>query len=249
MKWILLIPVCFLSGCATQPDKSTEKPISGIWIQSDAAWQAAARNGIKLQDGNKSLVATLTPMTVSALFRTWEKVKATSGVDAQLGVAKTSSPNAFAAPIGGRPTVIIGISLMDALANDADALAATLGHELAHLHYKHPEASKARRESAAGASQFFGFLLSIAGVPGGANLASIGINAISNAYSRDQEREADIMGLDWAVAAGFDACGSARTMRVLQRWSAGKEALPFFSSHPGHEERIERASARAGKAC
>ncbi len=246
MKKALLL-VCFLAGCAT-PAPQGEKPISGIWVQSDTTWLANTRGGVNLRDGNKNVIARLSPERVLAVVTTWQRVKAASRVDADFGIARTSSPNAFAGIINGRPTVILGLSFMDLIKDDADALAATIGHELAHLHFKHGEATKSRNEAARGASQFLGILLSVAGVPFGGNIANLGVSAIATSYSRDQEREADVTGLDWAIAAGYDACGSARTMKALQS-AGGGGGLSFLSSHPGHEERIDSASKRAGKVC
>ena len=246
MKRALLL-VCFLAGCTTTAPQG-EKPISALWILPEATWRASTQGGVRLQDGDKKLIATLSARRASTLVAVWQKLKATSGVDADLGIARTSRPNAFAAFIQGRPTVILGLSFVDVINDDPDALAATIGHELAHLHFRHGEATKSRNETAKGASQFLGILLSAAGVPFGGNIANLGVSAIATSYSRDQEREADIQGLDWALAAGYDACGSARTMKALQ--SAGNGGgFEFLSSHPGHEERIDRASKKAGKAC
>lgn len=239
--------VCFLAGCAT-PAPQGEKPISALWILPEATWLASTKGGVNLRDGDKNLVTTLSPRRASALVAVWQKLKTTSGIDADLGIARTSRPNAFATFIQGRPTVILGLSFVELINDDQDALAATIGHELAHLHFKHGEATKARNETAKGASQFLGILLSAAGVPFGGNIANVGVSAIATSYSRDQEREADIKGMDWALAAGYDACGSARTMKALQSVAAGG-GFTFLSSHPGHEERIEQASKRAGKAC
>lgn len=248
MKRMAMLLCLLLAGCATG-NKSAEKPISAVWVQKDAEWQAAARNGVNLRDGSEKVLATLSPAVLAPLFLTWQKVKASSGIDAQLALARTADPNAFAIEVEGRPTVVVGLSFMDLIGNDPDAYAATLGHELAHLFYRHGETTLARTEAARGASQVLGTLLSLAGVPLGGTLVDLGVTAIATSYSRDQEREADIKGLDWATAAGFDACGSARTMKALAAAGGGSGALSFLSTHPGHDERIERASKRAGRPC
>jgi len=61
-----------------------------------------------------------------------------------------------------------------------------------------------------------GAILGVAGVPMGSTIANVGIVMVATAYSRDEEREADELGLQWAMAAGYSACGSARTMRMLK---------------------------------
>lgn len=245
MKRSLILVILF-AGCATQ---NAQKPISNLWIPpSDDVWQGYARSGFTLRGSDKNIVAQLSPGRVKTIVDTWQKVKVSSKLDADLGIAQTAQPNAFATHAKGRPVVILGLSFIDLLGDDVDAYATTMGHELAHIHFNHGAASKARNETAKGASQFLGALLNAAGVPLGGTIANLGVTAISTSYSRDQEREADSLGLDWSTGAGFDACGSARTMKALQI-AGGGGGIPFLSSHPGHEERIDRASKRANRAC
>jgi hypothetical protein len=63
---------------------------------------------------------------------------------------------------------------------------------------------------------------------------------VSSAYSRDEEREADRLGVDWMAAAGFDPEGALRLHeRLLQSGGRGIP-IPFLQTHPAGEERIAR---------
>lgn len=75
---------------------------------------------------------------------------------------------------------------------------------------------------------------------------------IDASYSRDQERDADKLGMNWAVAAGFSPCGVVATMTAM-RAIDNQLSAPFLSSHPSYAERIDYANQAAmrinGKSC
>ncbi len=60
---------------------------------------------------------------------------------------------------------------------------------------------------------------------------------ISLRYSRKDEREADLGGLEYMVAAGYDPCGMVETMQMLQDQQKDKP-IEFLSTHPSPENRV-----------
>ncbi len=141
--------------------------------------------------------------------------------------------NAFAMP-GGKIGVFTGI--FD-VAEDQDALAAVIGHEIAHVTAKH-SLKRARKQvrnqllvgAAAGA---------IGGGRGTANVLSMGAEiGLSLPYDRKQETQADVVGLELMSKAGFDPRAS------LQLWKNMAEkarvAPPeFLSTHPSTDTRLD----------
>jgi predicted Zn-dependent protease len=63
-------------------------------------------------------------------------------------------------------------------------------------------------------------------------------------YSRDDEREADLGGLDYMVAAGYNPYGMVETMQILQRQHEVRP-IEFLSSHPSPENRLAYLRQRA----
>ena len=166
-----------------------------------------------------------------------------SGVHADLALVEMDTPNALAFDYQGRPVIALSLSWLDQLGQDPDALATTIGHELAHIHLGHTgEARKKREETAQGTGQALGTVLSLAGVPLGGAAATLGITAVARSFTRNEEQAADDYGLRWAVAAGYDPCGRARTMKMYQRLRAGGMSIPFLSTHPGATKRSELAN-------
>ena len=150
-------------------------------------------------------------------------------------VLDSSVINAFAAP-GGYIYVTRGLL---ALMNSEAELAAVLGHELGHVTARHAARSMSR-QILVQAGLAVGSLASktfakIAGV------ARVGAQLLFLKYSRDDERQADALGVTYARAAGYDPGEMVRFFQALQELGdlSGKNTLPgFLSTHPLTKERI-----------
>ena len=150
--------------------------------------------------------------------------------------------NAYAFP-GGSIACTRGILL--SLNNEAE-LAALLGHELGHVNARHTaeQMSKAMLTQAvvSGISLIAGSQGAIYG-----NLASqlgqVGAGALLASYSRDNERQADALGMEYMVRAGYSAEGMVGLMNILQNTGKHKPSAIelMFATHPMSEERYQTA--------
>jgi predicted Zn-dependent protease len=239
-RLVLVVLIAIVTGCASKQ----QSPVKAFWLPaSQDAWSKVPPGGYTLvrRDGSKRIVSEPVLRNVVVVKHDLEQV---SDVRADLGLVDMDSPNAFAFHQQGRPVVAISLSWLDRLGQDVDALATTIGHELAHLHLGHTgNARQEREKTAEGAGQAIGTALSLAGVPMGGVIANVGATAFARSFTRDEERTADEYGIRWAVAAGYDPCGRARTMKMYQRLRAGAVEIPFLSTHPGAAERSDLADA------
>jgi predicted Zn-dependent protease len=165
-------------------------------------------------------------------------------------IVDIAAPNAFALPNGN---IYVSRGLL-ALAATEDELAGTLAHELAHVAARHT----VRSANVAVATSPFRILTGIAGAatsivaPGlGEGIAGVGetaSEAFLAPYSREQEREADTLGLDLAARAGYDPTALPRLLESLEREAALRREGParrsFFDSHPPTAERVQHARER-----
>lgn len=137
--------------------------------------------------------------------------------------------NAFAMP-GGKVGVFTGILNV---ADTPDALAAVIGHEIAHLTEDHV-IERARRQAGS----------SLVGIIGG---AATGMRDVSQAastifltlpFSRKQESEADIVGLEYMAKAGYDP---RATIALWKRMGEAREnnQAEFMSTHPSDDRRLD----------
>ena len=155
----------------------------------------------------------------------------------QFKVIDSPVVNAFAAP-GGYIYVTRG--LLAAVNNEAE-LAGVIGHEIGHVTARHS------------AQQYSNELLAQIGLGLGQSLLGdyedvlgpvleAGAGLLFLKFSRDDEREADALGVEYATRSGYDAAKMADFFTTLQRQSAtdGDSAsrLPeFFSTHPNPANR------------
>jgi len=141
--------------------------------------------------------------------------------------------NAFALP-GGPIYVMRG--LLEMVGNDDDELACVIGHELAHINRRHAAKQVTRGTWAS--------ILIALGTQGKArDIAEISAALLQLKYSRNQEYEADRLGLEYAYQAGYDPNGMIRFFRKLQakQKEGDKGILANLRTHPLTENRIVRA--------
>ena len=157
-------------------------------------------------------------------------------------VVNANYVNAYAFP-GGSIACTRGILL--SLDNEAE-LAALLGHELGHVNARHTaeQMSKGMLTQAV-----IGGLAVAAGTQGAfygdmaSQLGQIGAGALLASYSRDNERQADSLGMEYMVQSGYSTLGMVGLMDMLQ--SMGKHRPSaielMFATHPMSEERYQTA--------
>jgi len=152
-------------------------------------------------------------------------------------VANYRELNAFALPGG---PVWIHRGILHAASNESQ-LAGVLAHEIAHIAQRHAADQITKQLVANG---FLGLLGAVLGNdPGGARTAQTGARILAGGYllkfSRDDEREADRVGLEIMRRAGWDPRGMAEFMGVLRR-EQGRDpgsVEVFLSTHPAPAER------------
>jgi predicted Zn-dependent protease len=163
----------------------------------------------------------------------------------QITILNSPAINAFALP-GGYLYVTRGLL---ALANDSAELAAVLAHEMAHVTANHGIQRQQKEAEEVLASQVVNDVLKkdpdarVALVRGKLRLAQ---------FSRNQELEADAIGIRAIARAGYDPFAAARFLQSMDAYSRARsvtgqsdEGLDFLSSHPSAPQRIELALRHA----
>lgn len=143
--------------------------------------------------------------------------------------------NAFAVP-GGFIYCTRGI--LSYFNNEAE-LAGVLGHEIGHVTARH----SAQQYSKAQIAQL-GLGLGVAlseTFRKYAGIANFGVSMLFLRFSRDNERQADALGVEYSTKAGYDANHMANFFNTLERLNPGSDrsGLPgWFSTHPNPPDRI-----------
>jgi predicted Zn-dependent protease len=167
-------------------------------------------------------------------------------------IIKDDAYNAFASPAGH---IFINSGLLEAMENEEE-LAGIIAHEIAHVVCRHIsqkiERSK-KIEVATLAGVVAGIFLGAGGAATAANAVTIGSFAagqsIALAYSREDETQADQIGLDCLAHAGYNYQGllSVLTKIRSKQWFGPEQIPTYLKTHPAIEERMALIDTRLEK--
>jgi len=149
--------------------------------------------------------------------------------------------NAFAIP-GGR------IYVASALVTNStdDELASVLAHEVGHIVARHSLHAIKNAQTVGGLADLLGSITGIAGQDAqqlGKLAAQLLASPFLLAHSREQEREADYLGINAMKKAGFNPRGMVTMFEKLKKVSQSEPSLlgSLFSDHPDVDERIQNS--------
>jgi predicted Zn-dependent protease len=148
--------------------------------------------------------------------------------------------NAMALPGG---YVFVTRGMLEKVTTEAQ-LASLFSHELVHIVARHSSAAMSRQ---IGMSMIFQGLGASGTMPNSEAaylMTQLAGQLIDLKYSREQEREADLFGIDYTVRAGYNPYGAVELMQMLQEQDQIKP-IEFLSSHPSPENRILYLTSRA----
>jgi predicted Zn-dependent protease len=225
-----------LSGCSSAPVTGRQQLV--LMSSSEAAGMGRDAYGQILQEKGIASNRQQTEM----VKRAGQRIISANGFGGQhweINLIDDSTPNAFALPGG---YVGVNTGLFQVVKNE-DQLAAVMGHEIAHVIARHPEERISREVLVGTGAAVLG-----AAVPDLAGLASSAATlGLILPFSREQESEADIIGLQYMARAGYDPRAA---VQVWQNFEAlgGAEPPAFLSTHPSHGDRIARLRARMPEA-
>jgi predicted Zn-dependent protease len=246
MVWVAV----FVSGCAT----TTQSGVSGVQRKQFMMLSAQQVENMSAQSYLQTLKEAGSKKTLNVNNTQLTRVQAISkrliaqtGVfrpDAlkwkwEVNIEQNEQVNAYCMP-GGKIMVFTG--LMDKLKTTDDELAAVIGHEISHALREH-----GRERMSIASAQKVGLmgLAVLAGVAGNRNVASAGVQAAAAGSTlffalpnnREQEREADRIGLELSARAGYNP-NAAVTLWQKMSAQGGSKPPEWLSTHPSDEARI-----------
>lgn len=160
------------------------------------------------------------------------------GLTYQFHVMRDKEINAFAAP-GGH---IYVTTALVTLANDQE-LSSVLAHEVGHVVARHSLKTLQQSQMLGGIADLVGSVTGVAGETAGqlgsmaAEIVGTGLLSIHN---REEEREADYLGVHTMVKAGYDSNAMVSMFEKIQHVGESNSNLlsELFADHPAVEERI-----------
>ncbi len=239
-----LLPL-FACGCAVNPVTGrSELAIVSISEEEEVALGAKAYVPAVQQQGGFYRDRELEAYVQGVGMRI-ARVSHRPTLDYKYRVLNSSVPNAFAVPGG---FIVINRGLLVGMSSEAE-MAAVLAHETGHVTAKHSLAAYQR--SMAANILLAGVQVAAGGRAGVAELSGVTANLLENGFSRDQEREADWLGIDYMAKAGYNPLGAVKLQEYFfEQLEGGKNPLfleGLFRTHPFSKERMENAKARVAQ--
>src|SRR5215469_3814606 len=152
----------------------------------------------------------------------------------QFRVTNSAQVNAFALPGG---FVYINRGLIEKTDRESE-LAGVIGHEMAHVTLRHGTNQLSKKLLATAPLAVLG------GMGGGgwamSQVGGMGLSMAFLKFSRTDETQADIVGTQTMVKAGYDPQGIIRIFQKLEQLTAGRNQAEFLSDHPNPGNRIKR---------
>jgi len=156
---------------------------------------------------------------LKTLAQVQEHMLKTTAQPIHIAIQKTDTVNAFARYVSGYKLIIFTTGFIRQFGNDPNVLANTLGHEMAHHALGHID-SKAEMVSLA---------------------SSEPISKSTNKVTQVNELAADNAGIEYAIKAGYSACGAYRLFAYLKNNTSHVHEVSQ-SSHPMASERLDLAN-------
>lgn len=228
----------FFQACATTPE---DAGVSEEEINAESA-----KAYVELKSSPKIKISNNKAWT-AMVQRISQRIAAASGKNYQWEYVLIDSPeiNAWCMP-GGKIAVYTGI--IPVVKTEA-ALAAVLGHEVAHATLKHGLQNYARAKN----ENLAGLIIGGAAILGGQVLcktdqcrqyaqiggaaAGIAITFFNRKFSREDESSADHEGQLYMARAGYEPTESIRLWERMAAANQGKAGPEFMSTHPSDEHR------------
>lgn len=167
----------------------------------------------------------------------------TTSYDYRFFIVDQSAPNAFAVP-GGYVFVFRG--LVEIMETEGE-LASILCHEIAHIEARHIH-QRLEAGKIANVAALAGLLAAALLGGGGAASQGLAMGTLAGArsfqlkYSRENEREADQLGMRYLCRAGYPPGDMVSAMQKMARqsWRSNSQIPSYLSTHPALDERIHQ---------
>ncbi len=171
-----------------------------------------------------------------------EQLRAVSVTSWEVEVFEDKTANAFALP-GGKIGVHTGLL---EVATTPGQLAAVLGHEIGHVLDRHSNARMSQQTIAQTGMQLGAILVGATTPEKQALMGALGLGVqygVLMPYGRNQESDADAIGLELMARAGFDPHESVTLWENMSR-SGGAAPPAILSTHPSNATRISALEAK-----
>lgn len=240
-RWLALAAALVLAGCTPALDLGPTAPAASTTTTAAPVAHAAiveAYGGIYRNNQLERSLARIVGKLIAATDDPDQPYSIT--------ILNTSAINAFAIP-GGYLYVTRGLIT---LANDSSEIAAVIAHEMGHILADH---ATERRNEALAEAILADTVAEAVQDPAAAQAAVTASQGTLAAFSRQQELDADAIGIGILARAGYDPYAAARFLSRMSQFQAYRASIgvrqdqqpDFLATHPSNQDRINAAATVA----
>jgi beta-barrel assembly-enhancing protease len=217
-----------------QPPKNRYKIEDDVKLGREAANEAEQVFPILDHEPSNEYIRTVGARLVESIPERFQQ----PAFDYTFKIINASDINAFALPGG---PMYLNRGMIEAATNEGE-MAGVMAHEIAHVALRHGTARATRQ------SNIWNQVLGVGAILGGAVLggdtgAAIGMTLYASLtvlpYSREQERQADLLGAQIMAEAGYDPRDLATMFQTIERSQGGNKVPTWLSTHPNPSKRYE----------
>jgi len=245
---LLLVVVAGLPGCSVNP-ATGESSFTGLMSESDEIRIGRENHPKVMAEFGGPYQDPELQRYVNSLGQLLARASDRPNLQYTFTVLDSPIVNAFATP-GGYIYITRGLM---ALANTESEVAGVVAHEIGHVAARHAAERQSQAVLASIPGIFAGILTGSEAVAG---MVGAGGSAYLQSYSRDQEYQADLLGVRYLSRTNYDPYGMAGFLSHLQAEDrldavlAGRPEMAdqssMMSTHPRTADRIQRAIREAG---
>lgn len=219
--------------------------LGGLLLSAGCATRhSPAQTGNQCPSGYRHRYVTVDPIFLADLQDVKNDIAKHAGTNANLVFVGGDAPNAYTWEEKKQKYIAINTGMLSLLGENFDEYAFVIAHEMAHISQGHINKKKSYNQNIKKTGGVLGLAMDAVGIglgiPFSGLISSATVNSGSHlmkmGYSRDQEREADAVGLRYMREAGFDPWGAVHFQEKLRQ--ASQTDITILSTHPQTEERI-----------
>jgi metalloendopeptidase OMA1, mitochondrial len=243
-RWLYLILLLgVITGCATYNTATGHNEL--IFISTSSEVKMGGQINQQLAGKNKIIKGTDEAKRLESIGQRLARISDRQDISYFFYLIESEEMNAFAVP-GGHIYFYTG--LFRKLGTDG-AIAAVLGHEIGHVAAKH---TVKKFQGAMGYNVVRSVALNVLAwkMPGVQNVAALGADGLMtlamSAYGRQDEYEADRLGIKYLYLAGYDLNDMIKMFEVLQATDQKQGTPLILRTHPFLKDRITAAKKEMG---
>jgi predicted Zn-dependent protease len=238
---LAFLPSCAATGKNGGGGLFSLSPQDEIKLGTQSWQKISAQSKISTDQNLKNIVGSVSGRLIKAAG------PEAQGMPWEYAVFENAEANAFALP-GGKIGVNTGIFK---IAENEHQLATVLGHEIRHVTGHHGAQRYSQQMTTNAGLKLASMALGAGGMQNADQVISIlGAGAqvgLILPFGRDQETEADMVGLEYMAAAGFDPRQSLKFWENMMTKAGAGRGPSFLSSHPSGTDRIANLNAKTNE--